>query len=294
MRNGTAWLLALWLLLCGTRVFADGPGATQHALWEVRGEHGSVFLVGSVHMLKGDHPELPAAFLDAYAHSTELWMEVDLDQATADALSPESQQLEMLPADTTLAATLGPQLYQQLVDRAKLLGVEPELLSHFQPWFAAMELESFTMLQQGYQADSGVDMIFALKARTDHRSVSGLETMAEQLSFFARLPLAQQCDYLRRTLEELDDSDSQLRDLVSAWEHGDSAALQAQARQFERESPALYRLLLVDRNHRWMDKLLPLLRSGHNCLVIVGTLHMVGPDGLVELFQRAGYKVDQH
>jgi uncharacterized protein YbaP (TraB family) len=65
-------------------------------------------------------------------------MEVDLEQATADALSPETQQLEMLPPDTPLAASLGPQLYQQLAAQAKPLGMEPELMSHFQPWFAAM------------------------------------------------------------------------------------------------------------------------------------------------------------
>jgi hypothetical protein len=140
MRNSTSWVFGLWLLLLGTQAYADGQATAHHALWEVRGAHGSVFLIGSVHVLKADHHELPAPFLDAYTQSTELWMEVDLDQATADALSPETQQLEMLPPDTTLAASLGPQLYQQLMDQAKPLGLELELMSHFQPWFAAVEL----------------------------------------------------------------------------------------------------------------------------------------------------------
>jgi uncharacterized protein YbaP (TraB family) len=72
MRNSTAWVFGLWLLFSGTQAYADGPAAAHHALWEVRGAHGSVFLIGSLHLLKADRHELPVPLLEAYTHSTEL------------------------------------------------------------------------------------------------------------------------------------------------------------------------------------------------------------------------------
>jgi uncharacterized protein YbaP (TraB family) len=52
--------------------------------------------------------------------------------------------------------------------------------------------------------------------------------------------------------------------------------------------PALYESLLAARNRKWIPKIEALLNGDRNYLVIVGTGHLVGPDGVVELLRRAG------
>ena len=41
---------------------------------------------------------------------------------------------------------------------------------------------------------------------------------------------------------------------------------------------------------RWLPQIEALLDDDRNYLVVVGTLHFVGPDGLLDLLKRAGHK----
>jgi uncharacterized protein YbaP (TraB family) len=52
-------------------------------------------------------------------------------------------------------------------------------------------------------------------------------------------------------------------------------------------------MLTTDRNRRWLPKIVALLGDDQDYLVIVGALHLVGSDGLVELLRRQGYHVVQ-
>ena len=48
--------------------------------------------------------------------------------------------------------------------------------------------------------------------------------------------------------------------------------------------------LIVRRNHTMTERADPLLRAG-NTLIAVGALHLPGPEGIVSLIRRRGYKV---
>jgi hypothetical protein len=52
-------------------------------------------------------------------------------------------------------------------------------------------------------------------------------------------------------------------------------------------------MLTTDRNLKWLPKITALLREDRDYLVIVGALHLVGNDGLVELLKRQGFAVVQ-
>ena len=57
--------------------------------------------------------------------------------------------------------------------------------------------------------------------------------------------------------------------------------------------PDLYRVLTTDRNRKWLPTIDELLRDKQDYLVVVGALHLVGTNGIVEMLQRQGYKVEQ-
>jgi hypothetical protein len=84
--------------------------------------------------------------------------------------------------------------------------------------------------------------------------------------------------------------DADLKKLIQAWRKGDLRALEAQFVKERAKSPALYDALLGDRNRKWMPKIEALLGSDQDYLVVVGTLHYVGKDGLLALLEKRGFK----
>ena len=274
-----------------------GPARAQeswHTFWSVAGRHNTVYLLGSVHLLQPSGSEPPTPVLSAYRAAHALVMEIDLSQGGADLLQGSNLELLMLPAGQTLASSLGPDTYGKFLAQAKPLGVDPDFYSRFQPWFAAVTLEQLQFARLGYDPLAGVDQQFARRAQADNKPVIALETMSEQLGFFAHLTMEQQRRFMLLSLEEAADTPRIMSDVVAAWRRGDTAELNKLLTEGFEKFPDLYRSLTTDRNRRWMSTILPLLDDSRDYLVIVGALHLVGKDGLIELLERAGYKPLQH
>jgi uncharacterized protein len=60
------------------------------------------------------------------------------------------------------------------------------------------------------------------------------------------------------------------------------------------EYPKLYRPLTVERNRKWISSIENLLDEQDDYLIVVGTLHLVGDDSVVELLEAKGHRVKQH
>ncbi len=287
-RVATAALLVL--VAASLRVHAAG---NHHTFWEIKGRNNTVYLLGSVHMLKPDDSTLAPEMLRAYERSKALVMELDLNNAGSDALLGSSLELAMLPEGQSLEEVLGAELYADLVRHAKSLGVEPEIMDRFQPWFAALLMEQTALSQSGFEAGAGIDEQFAQRAQADGKPIIALETVDEQLGFFAHLTVEQQRQYLRATLKDLDTEASDAGVMVNAWQRGDSAELERLLRKESANNPELFRVLTVERNRNWLPKIVAMLREDQDYLVIVGALHLVGPDGLVALLGSQGFQVEQ-
>jgi uncharacterized protein YbaP (TraB family) len=284
-------VLALFLLV-GAVAHARAA-SDHHALWVVKGRSNTVYLVGSVHMLRPGESTLPQGMLLAYERSKTLVMELDLNDISADEVLGSSLELAMLPEGQSLSDLVGADLYADLATHAKALGLEPEAMERFQPWFAALVMEQMALGKSGFEAGAGVDEQFAQRARADGKPIIALETVEEQLGFFAQLSEAQQRQYLRATLKDLDTEASDATVMVNAWQRGDSAELETLLRKEASDNPVLFRALTVDRNHRWLPKIAALLTEDQDYLVVVGALHLVGSDGLVTLLRNQGFKVEQ-
>jgi uncharacterized protein YbaP (TraB family) len=284
-------LAALLWCLCACSAHADGA---HHALWVVKGAHNTVYLLGSVHVLRPSDSDLPPEALHAYAEARALVMEIDLNGADTGAMLANDASLETLPEGQTLAGVLGPDVYARFGAHARALGLDPDTFSSFQPWFAALAMQQAELSQQGFEPGAGVDEQFAQRAASDHKPIIGLETIDEQLGIFAKLSAEQQRRFLLYTLDDADETVHSAEAVVSAWRSGDIHALETLLLDSSQEYPELFRMLTTDRNRRWLPTVTGLLQESQDYLVIVGALHLVGHDGLVQLLQQAGYQVVQH
>ncbi len=270
---------------------ADEP---HHTFWTVKGAHNTVYLLGSVHVLKPGDRDLPTEALRAYSKAAALVMEIDLNGIGADPSLGIDPALETLPAGQTLAEVLGPSVYERFATHARTLGLEPAIFATFQPWYAAMAMQQAELVQEGFDADSGVDEQFAARAANDHKPIIALETIEQQLGIFAHLSPDQQRRFLLYMLDDADDTLHSADAVVAAWRSGDVVQLERLLSDSSAQYPELFRLLTTDRNRRWLPTVTGLLAARQDYLVIVGALHLVGQDGLVNLLRQAGYQVDQH
>jgi uncharacterized protein YbaP (TraB family) len=269
---------------------ADG----HHIFWEVKGRHNTLYLLGSVHMLKPDDSALPPEALRAYTQSKTLVMELDLNGGGLEGSLAGETDMALLPEGQTLSMQLGPELYAKFKTHATAVGLDTDIVEHFQPWFAAVMLEQFQLGKAGFDASSGVDMQFAQRAQVDGKPIIGLETMTEQLSIFSTMSVQQQREFLRSTLDESDSDASETEEVVQAWKNGDTARLERLMRAQTQDSPELYRKLTVDRNRKWLPRIEQMLHDDDNYLVIVGALHLIGRDGVIDLLEHQGYTPVQH
>jgi hypothetical protein len=98
---------------------------------------------------------------------------------------------------------------------------------------------------------------------------------------------------LEQTLGDLKESPQEVREVVGAWRRGDTPTLAALLAREYRSFPLLYRQLVSARNQQWLPQIERLLKESENTLVVVGSLHLVGESGLLELLRRDGFAAQQ-
>jgi uncharacterized protein YbaP (TraB family) len=283
MRRPLRWILS-GLLLCIT-ARADNA---LHSLWELHGKHNTVYLLGSIHVLRlSDYPLAPAV-LEAYGNAKSVLMEVNMEEISSDQVQAEMLASAFLPDGKTLPDVLGQQRYGRAAVLAHEVGVELALFDQFAPWFAAEAISQLQLTQLGFQPEAGVEMYFLERARSDGKSVEGLETVHDQISIFQNMPSDTQAEYLASSLEQAHDLPKEVDSMVLAWQHGDMRWFENQLQTEFKQDPRLFQSVLGARNRKWVPKIEALLNEDKNYLVIVGTGHLVGMGSVLDLLKKDG------
>jgi uncharacterized protein len=278
------------LLLCSAA--AHAADQQQHILWSLQGKANKVYLLGSMHLLKASE-QLPAAIDSAYADADALIMELDMDDLDPLQMQQAALELAMQPEGRTLQQQLGPKIYEQFVVKTRALGVEPAMLERFQPWFAAITLVQLQLMKLGFDPEAGVEKRLTRRAVGDGKEIQGLETVREQLEIMARLPEKQQREFLLYSVDDAERMATEVDKLLASWRSGDAAAMAKLLQEGFDEYPDLYRPLTVERNRKWLPQIEQLLDDREDYLVVVGALHLVGEESVIDLLERKGYKVKQ-
>jgi uncharacterized protein YbaP (TraB family) len=281
-------ILALGVLSCLTAL-----AQAASPVWAIHGDHNTVYLAGSVHLLKAGDSALPAAFDRAYAGSRTLVMELDLGKVDAMAAAGWMAEHGVLPEGTNLKKAIGDARYQRVSTEASRLGLPLEAVEQFAPWVLGLQLMELQYAKAGFDSEQGVEQQLEHRAQADGKPTSGLETLEEQLGYFETLTLEQQSRFLDLVLNDLHEVDSDTQEVIRAWRTGDAAKLAALLSDEYRQFPALYQLLVTNRNKHWEPQLQQLLHEKDNYFVVVGALHLVGEGGLLQLMRKDGFKVEQ-
>jgi hypothetical protein len=285
-------IAALAALLVCSLCAATTPD-DKHFLWRVSKGDAVIYIAGSIHVLRPSDYPLPDIMESTFRNSAGLVEEIDLSH-----FDPESAQIQMMqigsyPQGQSLATQLPPDLYRRVTELAKQQKVDMAMLEPMKPWLASIVLLDNQLVKQGFDPSSGVDIHFADEADAGHKPVTGLETPDFQLGMLAKLSDKAQQTMLVQSLQDADDTDHEMQALMGAWRHGDTGMLNKELQTEFGPYPDIYQAILVQRNSAWIPKLEKLAGSGKQYFVVVGALHLVGPDGVLASLEKDGYKIEQ-
>lgn len=265
----------------------------KSCLWKVTSKTGSLYVQGSIHILKADNYPLPPAIEQAYAASEALVFEVDMKEMSSPGMQQRIMSKAMLPSTKTLQQTLTPDTYEKLSAACMQIGLPIATLGKFKPWFATMTLSLLKLQQMGFAPQHGLDTYFYNKARGDGKHIIGMESIDFQIDLFDQLAGTNPNDFVLRALTDLDVIEKDVYSLERAWISGDIDAVGALVSKSFEGYPKFHKTFVLDRNARWLTTLNTLIKKPKTHMVVVGAGHLPGKGGLLELLQNKGYTLEQ-
>ena len=268
-------------------VQAAGEGP---ALWSVSDADSTIYLFGTVHVLRPDTPWGSAKVDAAFDASQNVIFEISNPDDQA-ALMPLIQQHGLSP-QTPLSSLLTPAELAALDTAARSIGGSAAQFDPLRPWLVALSLSVAPLVKAGYDPASGVEMILKHRAEEAGKPVTGLETIDRQVEILAGLSQETQLAFLRSTLEDFDEATTELDTLVDAWAVGDVETInRVGVIDMRTASQEVYDALLTRRNTVWADEIQTILAGSGTTFIAVGSAHLAGDDSVQEILEARGVEV---
>jgi uncharacterized protein YbaP (TraB family) len=244
------------------------------------------YLFGTIHSEDPGVLQLPQPVQQAIDRSHTVVLEMLLD---AEAMMYSSTAMLMMDG-RMLSDIIGKPLFRQAASAIRSRGIPEVVLERMKPWAAAVIL-SMPASETGLV----LDMMLYQSALQQGKSVHGLETVQEQLNIFEALPEKDQVMLLQEAVDNFSGLDAMHAELLDAYKARDLAALMA-LNEAAMESgdqqlaDEFQQHLVVDRNHRMVERMQVYLRQGQ-VFVAVGALHLPGEEGLLNLLEQQGFTI---
>ena len=255
------------------------------ALWVIKDADTTIYLFGSVHILKPGLGWFDDGVKTAFDRSDQLVLElVEPPAAEAQALfgklamdqQGKSLRSKMNDADRAV--------YDAAMGK---LGIPSAAFDPFEPWAAAITMSLLAAQKSGFDPNSGVERQLTAAAKVSNKPIGGLETMAFQLGVFDSLPEAEQIAFLVETAKMIDDVGSTTDKMVAMWASAETESL-GQLMNEGLASRTLYDALLTKRNANWAQWISAQMKKPGVTFMAVGAGHLAGPTSVQALLPAYG------
>lgn len=268
------------------------PAGAGPRLWVVKDEDSTLYLFGTVHVLKPETPWGRAKVDQAFASADEYWFEIaDLNDAAGAV--PIIQSKGVSP-DRPLSSLLSAEEQADLDAAARSIGATAAQLDPLRPWFAALQLAMASIAKAGYQPQNGGDQVLHARAAATGKPIKGFETMPQQIGFIADMSEEAQLAMLRSGLKEFDQAPVVLGQMVGAWSTGEVDVLDALiGQEMKTQSLEMYEVMLTRRNADWTDQIMKMLEGSGTAFISVGAGHLAGADSVQSMLAKRGVTVEE-
>lgn len=260
-------------------------------LWKISGKglKAPSYLFGTIHMLCKDDATLSDNLKDVIRQAEEVYFEVDLDNML-EMLSVISKM--KMRGDTTLQDLLSEKDYEKVKTYFESKGsmLPFSMLETYKPILAASLLQEKPL---PCETTAMMEQVIMQEAASHKKKIKGLETMGYQAEVLDGIPYKLQAQQLVEYVDAAvkgEGESKELSEMMQAYREQDLKKLEQMMLKDEAGIAAYAELLLYARNRNWVEKLKEIMPE-KSVLIAVGAGHLPGPDGVIVLLRKAGYKV---
>ncbi|MEF1290460.1 TraB/GumN family protein [Vibrio sp. M260118] len=272
------WLITLTLLFSASSV-------SEPLYWQAQKGDLNYLIFGSIHVGDENLYPLPETIIKTLQQSDCLIIETDVRKTHGVTYPP----VTLLTSDV-----LNEKQTRELKGLANLLNLDSKLLMDLPPWATALTITNKHIEYLGYQSALGVDLHLIYKATAQDIPVLSLETLQFQIDMLTKQPDSGK-EFLLSALEEFEHSEQAVDCMIKSWKAGDQEKMLEFGKLTEM-SPELEHAFITQRNIDWAKQLSApswSSKKSGSYVIVVGTLHLLGEQSVLELLEADGFKVKQ-
>ncbi|WP_329903394.1 TraB/GumN family protein [Porphyromonas pogonae] len=264
-------------------------------LWYVTGGKLSSpsYLLGTFHVVGGSYIDSIPGFKKAWTHVDRLVTEQDLSQEASTKIMTYMQAAMIMPADTTYDVLSTPQDLKILKDALERNGLGDQSMLKFRPSVIGLmlQLAEYSKIIDENGKEGAMDRNLQKRALRDKKENAFFE-IPEQAARYMRIlftskSLGRQYEDLLNDIKSEDSLKRQTNQMILNYKHG---YLHRLSTDIDKMDSVLRNVLVYERNQLWLEKIIPYIESAPT-LIAVGSGHLVGKEGLIEILRSKGYKV---
>jgi uncharacterized protein YbaP (TraB family) len=271
------------------------PTHASPAMWTVHGAKGTVYMLGSVHVLPKNIDWQTPKLMTAMRQSDTFVFEVPMNAESRAKAASFFRANAVLPGSVALPSLFDSEMRADFREVVMLSHADPTYIVYMRPWLAALVLEGAASGEKGLNPAEGVDnKVYAIAKARVGIQFRALERDEDQFKLFVKDGrIAEEVSDLRLAFKDiLSHRGVQMKDLLTAWEKGDTVALAKLVPEDKATSPKFRKLVIEDRNRKWVPEIEAMLNEPHTFFITVGAAHLVGKTGVPNLLRADGYKVE--
>ena len=268
---------------------------TPLMMWHTKNRTSQASIVGSVHALKAALFPLPEPINQAFEKSTHVVVETNVLQ-TDDGSASQAWMVEQLTfgPGQSLRSSLSRKHFKNLQNVLQDTGLRLEQINRLKPAFAATNIVNARLRSFGFDRDWGMEQQYLQRAAS--RPIISLETTKQQITLLAQAAMEIQLRILHEALVSDEELELMIKELISAWWHGEDAKIAQSFQDDSRDSLAyeqFQRELLDARNIRMATEIIELLGSPGHYFVLVGAAHLAGSNSVINILEQRGLALER-
>lgn len=274
-------------------------------LWRATRGDQTVWLVGTYHFDDPRHAATMEKVAPLIGQAKTVLVEAGPDEEAALMAHMSRDPSVMVNTDgPTLPELLPEEEWQRLADAMRARSVPPFMAAKFRPWYVSMLLAIPTCQMATSARPEGLDAMVIKAADARGLPVRALEPYDTLFSIFADMTMDEQVAMIRTTLSlegQAEDYAVTLADAYFAgegrliWEFSRLLALRLPdypPEQVERDFARMEEAMMNRRNRAWIPVIEAAADEGP-VLAAFGALHLSGTEGVLNLLEGAGYRLER-
>ena len=273
-------------------VSSINPAFSQSSVWKIEGENSTMYIGGTIHVLREQDYPVPIEFEKALSEADELVFETEIDKINNPEFAKKMLSQIAYKDGKTLKSELSEKAYNSLSEELKQLNLNIENLEQFKPIMATLSLTLVGLKKLGVKKD-GVDKYYNQRAKLKNKKIGFLESIDFQMNLITTMGDGRESEFVLSSLKDNENMEKGFLKMISSWKKGKTSTFEKLISDMEKDYPEIHKAMLVDRNNNWLPKLQAYLADKKTEFILVGNLHLHGKKGILSLLKAKGYKISQ-